>query len=222
MNEETKPIDSFKRSTTLNRTPVDTQATTESFSDLENTVIDLPTSTPKVDKVNKATNKDQGEESSSNPSPNDSERDSSDNDSNSGRDSDKEDDDSKKGNNTDSDSDSDSEIVNTVTMAQPITLKDALKVVLEYDGKYKSLSLFLKGCSKAKAMIASVDKENLTKLIRGKLTDEARNSIYGQTFKKIDDLTDFIKNIYYNARNIPQLEGEMGREYQRDNEPVIA
>lgn len=134
--------------------------------------------------------------------PNDSKRDSSDNDSDSNQDPDKEDDDSKKSNNNNnSNSVSDSEIANnTVSMAQPITLKDALKVVPENDGKNKSLSLFLEGCNEAKAMIASVDEENLTKLIRGKLIDEARNSIYRQTFTKIEELIDFIKDIYYNTR----------------------
>ena len=106
--------------------------------------------------------------------------------------------------------------------AQTIRLKDALTVVPEFNGVNIPLSVFLKGCDEAKKMISAENEANLTKLIRYKLTGEARKAIYGQAFVTIDGLKDFIKAIYAPAKTVHQLLGEMGSEYQRDNETVIS
>ena len=105
---------------------------------------------------------------------------------------------------------------------QAIPLKDALMVVPEYNGENIPLSVFLEGCDEAKEMITPENEANLTKLVRSKLTGEARKAIYGQNFGTIDELKDFIKSIYAPAKTVHQLLGEMGSEYQRDQETVIS
>ena len=105
---------------------------------------------------------------------------------------------------------------------QPIPLKDALMVVPEYNGENIPLSVFLEGCDEAKEMITHENEANLTKVVRSKLTGEARKAIYGQNFGSIDELKDFVKTIYAPAKTIHQLLGEMGSEYQRDHETVIS
>ena len=69
-----------------------------------------------------------------------------------------------------------------IMAAQTIPLKDALTVVPEYNGENIPLSVFLEGCDEAKEMITNENEANLVKLIRSKLTGEARKAIYGQAF----------------------------------------
>ena len=110
-----------------------------------------------------------------------------------------------------------------VTMAvQPIPLKDALTVVPEFNGENTPLSVFLEGCDEAKEMVTAENEANLVKLIRSKLTGEARKAIYGQAFGTIEELKDFIKAIYAPSKTVHQLLGEMGSDYQREHETVIS
>lgn len=109
-----------------------------------------------------------------------------------------------------------------ITMAQTVTLKDALRVIPEFDGSNIPLSEFLEGCDEARAMINAVDEPNLVKLVRSKLLGEARSAIYGQFFSTLDALKGYIKGIYANTKTVHQLTGEMGNEFQRDNESVIS
>ena len=51
-------------------------------------------------------------------------------------------------------------------------------------------------------MIAIKNKANLTKLIRFRLTGEARKAIYGQVFATIEQLKDFVKSIYAPAKTV--------------------
>ena len=109
------------------------------------------------------------------------------------------------------------------TMAvQAIPLKDVLTVVPEFNGENIPLSVFLKGCEEAKEMITDENEPHLVKIIRSKLTGEARKAIYGQAFATIGELKDVIKAIYAPAKTVHQLLGEMGNDYQRDNETVIS
>ena len=105
---------------------------------------------------------------------------------------------------------------------QAIPLKDVLTVVPEFNGENIPLSVILEGCDEAKEMITDENEPNLTKLIRSKLTGESRKTIYGQAFATIEELKDFIKSIYAPAKTVHQLSGEMGIEYQRDNETEIS
>ena len=105
---------------------------------------------------------------------------------------------------------------------QEIPLKDALMVVPEYNDENIPLSVFLEGCDEVKEVITYENEANLTKLVRSKLTGTAWKAIYGQNFGTIDELKEFIKSIYAPAKTVHQLLGEMGSEYQRDNETVIS
>lgn len=145
---------------------MDTQESIESFSDLDGTIINLPTSTPKIDKINKATEdkSTQSKENLNDPSLSDK-SDKHDSTSNTNYDSDNSDkNDGNNNNNNSSDSCDPDNNSNIIIIAQSITLQDALRVVPEYDGRTKSLSLFLEGCNKTKGMIAA--KSNVFKNLK--------------------------------------------------------
>ncbi|KAJ8687774.1 hypothetical protein QAD02_023568 [Eretmocerus hayati] len=106
-----------------------------------------------------------------------------------------------------------------IIMAQ-VTLKDALKVVPEFDGHRPPLSVFIEGCDEAKEMVGAANEPNLTRLLRSKLVGEARTAIQGQSFSTVEELKDFVKTIYAPAETVNQLLGEMAKEFQRDDETV--
>ena len=91
---------------------------------------------------------------------------------------------------------------------QIVTLRDAITIIPEFNEKNIPLEQFIKCCSEAK--------------IQSKIRGEARQSIFGQSFAKIKELQNFLNNIYSPAKSIPQLLGELGNEFQRDEESVIA
>ena len=104
---------------------------------------------------------------------------------------------------------------------QVVILRDALMVVPAFNGKNIPLSQFIEGCNEAKCMIEPESEINFVKLLRSKITGEARQAISGRTFLTIDKLKLFLKNIYSPARTIAKLLGELGHEFQRDYENVI-
>ena len=104
---------------------------------------------------------------------------------------------------------------------QVVTLRDALMVVPEFNGRNIPLAQFIEGCNEAKCMIEPESEINVVKLLRSKIKGEARQAISGQVFLTIDELETFLKNIYTPARTIPQLLGEPGQEFHKDYENVI-
>ena len=104
---------------------------------------------------------------------------------------------------------------------QVVTLRDALMVVPEFNGKNIPLSQFMKGCNEAKFTIEPESEINLIKLIGSKISGEARQTISGDTFLTNDELKILLTKICSPARTIPQFLGELGHEFQKDHENVI-
>ena len=113
-------------------------------------------------------------------------------------------------------------VIPTPVQPQVVSLRDAISVIPEFNGKNIPLCQFLEGCDEAKEMIGPESEANLARLVRSKITGEARQAISGQTFNTINSIKDFLKKIYAPAQTIPQLLGEMGNEFQRDEESVIS
>ena len=105
---------------------------------------------------------------------------------------------------------------------EAIRLRDVLPVVPEFDGRNSSLSGFLDGLREAKAMLTDVNEPNFAKLVRSRFKGEARRSIVGQEFDNIEQIAEFVKNLYAPARSVHQLLGELGSGYQEDNESVLS
>lgn len=87
------------------------------------------------------------------------------------------------------------------TMANPfpanITLKDALKVVPNFNGDDIPLGQFFKGLDKARSMIDGAHGNTLVKLARSKISGEARKAIYGHDFETIEELKTYLREIYF-------------------------
>ena len=124
---------------------------------------------------------------------------------------------------TDSEKQEEQENLNGLEMANPqvVNIKDALKIVPEFDGKNILLSQFLEGFTEALAMVEAAAEPSLTKLIRSRIFGEGRQAITGQDFANIEALKDYLKQIYAPAKLVVQLLGEVGNEFQQDFESVL-
>ena len=62
-----------------------------------------------------------------------------------------------------------------------------------------------------KAMLPTpAAQENLTRLLRGKLSGEARKCIFGSTHATIEELIEKLKRVYAPAKSVYQLQGKFG------------
>ena len=62
----------------------------------------------------------------------------------------------------------------------------------------------------AKAMLATqAAEENLARLLRGKLSGEARKWIFGSTYATIEELIEKLKRVYAPAKSVYPLLGEL-------------
>ena len=107
---------------------------------------------------------------------------------------------------------------------QKVSLRDALEVVPIFDGRNIPLAHFIEGCEEAKQMLPSVPtvELNLVKMIRSKIIGEARKSIYGITFERVDELINRLKKIYAPLKTVYQLQGELGSTYMWEKETVLS
>lgn len=104
---------------------------------------------------------------------------------------------------------------------QLVSLRDALAVVPEYDGESTSLTAFIQGCEEAKAMLEPNSERYLVKAIRAKIKGEPKRTISLMHFDTVYELYDYLKDIYAPAKNMYQLQGELGTSYQKKDESVI-
>lgn len=105
---------------------------------------------------------------------------------------------------------------------QHISLSDALSFVPKFDGNSNELLEFLNCCKEAKSVLPDGAEANLTKLIYGiKLSAKIKTSLNSVIPATITELTTKLKQIYIPNKSLFQLQGELGRIYQKENEPVI-
>ena len=72
--------------------------------------------------------------------------------------------------------------------SQQVSLIDALEVVALFDGSNIPLSHFIEGCYEAKAMLPTpAAQENVERLLRSKLSGDARKCIFALTCNNVEE-----------------------------------
>lgn len=130
---------------------------------------------------------------------------------------------------SDSDKESSTDSVKTLrsvatanTMAaQNVKIKDAVTFIPNFDGHNIPLSEFIEAVNEAKEMVSKESEANLVKLIRTKITGEARRTMVNKTFENVATLVKHFKDLYGTGETLQQLFGKLGYEVQRSNEKVI-
>ena len=106
---------------------------------------------------------------------------------------------------------------------QQVSLRYALALVPLFHGSNIPLSDFIEGCYEAKAMLPTpAAQENLARLLRSKLSGEARKCIFGSTYNNIEKLIEKVKRVYAPARSVYQLQGKLGNTYMWEKENVLS
>lgn len=111
---------------------------------------------------------------------------------------------------------------NATNHNQLVSLKDALKCVPEFKGEPGTFRLFQEGCEEAQEMIDNNAEANFVRLLRSKISGDARKSLKGQTFDAIEGLVRYLKNMYFAPKPLYQLYGDLGTLHQRFDEKVIS
>lgn len=101
------------------------------------------------------------------------------------------------------------------------TLKYAVEAVPFFDGQNIPLRYFIEGCEEAKGMLPAEAERQFARIIRTRIVGEARRTIQDVDFDSVAQLTKFLEQIYGHAKNIYQLQGELGCIYQKNEEDVI-
>ena len=120
-------------------------------------------------------------------------------------------------NDSDDDGKSDTEVINqdnpaivnneemaaVIPNSHQVTVRDALEVVPLFEGSNLPLSHSIEGCMEAKAMLPTpAAQKNLARLLRGKLSGEARKCIFGSTYATIEELIEKLKRVYASAKSV--------------------
>ena len=101
---------------------------------------------------------------------------------------------------------------------QGIKIRDAVEFVPMFDGHNIPLNEFIEACNEAKSMVDTASENGLVRLIRTRITGEARRTILNRTFDKVANQRQHFKDLYDSRETIQQLFGKLGYEMQRDNE----
>ncbi|CAG5073485.1 Protein of unknown function, partial [Cotesia congregata] len=105
---------------------------------------------------------------------------------------------------------------------QNISLSDTLSFVPKFDGNPNELIDFLNCCKEAKSVLPGEAEGNLAKLIYGvKLGSKVKTSLNIEVPAAIALLTTALKKIYIPNKTLFQLQGELGRMYQKEGESVV-
>ncbi|XP_057341684.1 putative uncharacterized protein DDB_G0282133 [Microplitis mediator] len=102
------------------------------------------------------------------------------------------------------------------------SIKYAVEAVPYFTGENIPLSHFIDGCNEAHAMIPANEEQNLVFMLRNKLRGEARRTIQGLQFETINDFLSHLKELYEPPKSLYQLQGKMGRIFQRDDESTLS
>ena len=106
---------------------------------------------------------------------------------------------------------------------QQESLRDTLEVVPLFNGSNIPLSHFIEGCYEAKAMLPTpAAQETLARLLRSKLSGEARKCVFESTYNNIEELIEKLKRVYAPAKSVYQLKGELGNTYMWEKENVLS
>ncbi|KAL7289462.1 hypothetical protein TKK_0016653 [Trichogramma kaykai] len=101
-----------------------------------------------------------------------------------------------------------------------ISVKDVLELVQKFDGT--NLTTFFSQIEDAKAMVGADGEAALVMWLKIKLPLEARKAIAGTDHKTVTEFKQALEKFYCTSRSIPQLQGELGNIYQKQDESVLS
>ena len=99
-------------------------------------------------------------------------------------------------------------------------LRDAIKLIPEFNGDRESLDRYVVGLQEASEIINPELDKLLLKLSKTKLSSSVWNKVSKITFDSVKEYTEYLTKIYDPPRDVYQLTGELGSIYQRCSDSV--
>lgn len=99
-------------------------------------------------------------------------------------------------------------------------LRDAVRIIPEFDGKRENLPRYAMGMEDARALVGEALDLHLLRLSKTKLSSAVWNRISKITFASTSELVQYLKKTYDPPRDIYQLTGELGSSFQRRTDSV--
>ena len=99
-------------------------------------------------------------------------------------------------------------------------LRDAIKLMPEFNGDRESLDRYVVGLQEASEIINPELDKHLLNLSKTKLSSSVWNKVSKITFDSVIEYTEYLKKIYDPPRDVYQLTGELGSIYQRCSDSV--
>lgn len=99
-------------------------------------------------------------------------------------------------------------------------LRDAMRLLPEFNGNRENLSRYTTGLEEALAMVGPASESHLLRLAKTKLSSTVWNKISKITFENIKDFVNYLRKTYDPPRDVFQLTGELGSSFQEDSEKI--
>lgn len=103
-----------------------------------------------------------------------------------------------------------------------ISFKSALEFLpKEFDGHNMSVLKFVKNCRFAEESIVPQERSHLYKIIRSRIVGDAENSIQNHEITNLNELLNYLKNVYIERKSMSQLNSVLATVAQNEDEDVL-
>ena len=106
------------------------------------------------------------------------------------------------------------------SMAETITLNNALSKVPSLDGRNPSLKDFIQDTKNAKAYIAAGQENSFVSGILSKLHGAARDSFNGKEFRTLDEIITHIKKRFAPGKNYSYYVNKLNQAHMKQGDTV--
>lgn len=103
-----------------------------------------------------------------------------------------------------------------------LQVKDVLDLIPRYNGHNIPFSQFIEGCEEAQSVLPANGKAELVRLMRIRLQGEALDTIRGQTFTTVAEITGFLEEIFGSPKTYYECSRELANLKQKTRESVIS
>lgn len=115
-------------------------------------------------------------------------------------------------------------VENTTNMAlvRGLSVKHVLDLIPRHNGHNIPFSQFIEGCEEAQSVLPANAEDELVSLMRIRLQGEALDTIRGQTFTTVAEMTGFLEEIFVSPKTYYECSGELASLKQKTQKSVIS
>lgn len=97
---------------------------------------------------------------------------------------------------------------------------EVIKILPEFNGHNISVNQFIRECKDAERFVDPADKDFFIRLVKSKITENARAYLQHKTFQTIDELLAELKRSFEPTQSLSQIQADLPRVMQKTDEKV--